>query len=881
MKRLLDNLNHQEDSHVLPFFWLHGEEENVLRSYMARMAESGIRSLCLEARPHKDFLKDGWWHDLDIIFDEAEKRGMKVWILDDSHFPTGYANGMIKDVYPQYRKRFLACRQLDFAGPLKFGQVNVSYAFKDKEDELIGVYLAKKKGFNAIDPDTLRDITGQVYDLNVHSETNIPFASIVHKAVNVDIPEGEWRILILTSTFMGSEKETENYLNPIDPQAVDVLINTVYEAHYARYHHLFGTIIQGFFSDEPRFGNVHGSEGSIGRKEMVLPWRRDMKDLLTEDIRKKKINIDTSLYLPLLFVDGGEKSHQIRYAYMDLVSELYAENFSVRIGKWCEDRGVRYIGHTIEDNNSHARLGYGAGHFYKAMRGQHFAGIDVVIHQLMPGMDHTYNRALTANGWDGEFFHYMLGKLGGSLSQLDPKKKGNAMCEVFGAYGWAEGNRLMKWITDYMLVRGINEFVPHAFNAAAYPDPDCPPHFYAHGKNPQYEDFGLLIRYMNRMAHLLHDGRPEVTAALLYHGEAEWSGEYMLSQKPAAEMARNQIDYLIVPCADLLNAEINADTFTISNNAFSCLVIPYAEALPFALIEKITEIAEQGIPVYFCGELMERSSEGHDISSLRKRLEKTVCFTSPEQLATHQKKDGFCRYELSSYEPYLRTYRYHETDGTVLMITNEGLKEINCTMKTDLKSYTYRYDAFENRLFHQTVRNGLIDINLSPYESLVLILCDEELCAETNRSIDSADIKKLKGPFRLSFCGAGEKEYRDELILDQLKPVNLIPGKENFCGRIKYEVSFDMNEPTPAYICLDTVYESAHVCLNGQKEHFRISRPYRFDITDDLRPGENKLVIETTTTAVRDNYDFLSQFIALEPTGITESIYLETGRKDK
>lgn len=50
------------------------------------------------------------------------------------------------------------------------------------------------------------------------------------------------------------------------------------------------------------------------------------------------------------------------------------------------------------------------------------------------------------------------------------------MCEIFGAYGWGEGVSLMKWLTDHMLVRGINEFVPHAFSPA-FPDEDCPPHF--------------------------------------------------------------------------------------------------------------------------------------------------------------------------------------------------------------------------------------------------------------------------------------------------------------------------------------------------------------------------------------------------------------------
>ena len=38
------------------------------------------------------------------------------------------------------------------------------------------------------------------------------------------------------------------------------------------------------------------------------------------------------------------------------------------------------------------------------------------------------------------------------------------MCEIFGAYGWMEGTKLMKWLVDHMLVRGINWLVPHAFS---------------------------------------------------------------------------------------------------------------------------------------------------------------------------------------------------------------------------------------------------------------------------------------------------------------------------------------------------------------------------------------------------------------------------------
>ena len=51
---------------------------------------------------------------------------------------------------------------------------------------------------------------------------------------------------------------------------------------------------------------------------------------------------------------------------------------------------------------------------------------------------------------------------------------------------------MMKWISDFLLVRGINHFVPHAFSPD-YPDPDCPPHFGAEGHDPQFDGFTHLM----------------------------------------------------------------------------------------------------------------------------------------------------------------------------------------------------------------------------------------------------------------------------------------------------------------------------------------------------------------------------------------------------
>ena len=96
MQKIIQTLRNESENHILPFLWVHGEPEDELRTAVGRIQDSGIGALCVEARPHKDFNGPQWFHDLGVILDECKKRGMKMWLLDDSHFPTGFANGEVK-----------------------------------------------------------------------------------------------------------------------------------------------------------------------------------------------------------------------------------------------------------------------------------------------------------------------------------------------------------------------------------------------------------------------------------------------------------------------------------------------------------------------------------------------------------------------------------------------------------------------------------------------------------------------------------------------------------------------------------------------------------------------------------------------------------------
>ncbi|MNW31335.1 hypothetical protein D3C74_82450 [compost metagenome] len=921
MRRLNDVLENREDNYILPFFWQHGEEEPVLREYMQKIAESGIRAVCVESRPHPDFAGPRWWHDLDIIMDEARRRAMRVWILDDSHFPTGYAVGRIESEYPEYQKVFLKAHQQDFVGPQQQAGILVKWALRGsgqserpiavgpskthdkvvpdktpREDRIIGVVAARKTGPDEIDASTLTDLTSQLHD----------------GVVYWDIPDGRWRIFTLVETIHGGEQATEGYLNPLVPEATKVLIDTVYETHYARYQQDFGHTLAGFFSDEPRFGNVKGPLASIGRMDMVLPWRADLPELLKDGLAG-----DVTRLLPLLWADAGDKSHEVRYRYMDLITRLYAKHFTDQLGNWCRERGVEYIGHVIEDNNAHARLGYGAGHFYRSLGGQDMSGIDVVLHQIVPGMDDGYFKSFTSTGWDGEFFHYGLAKMGASLGHLDPKKQGRTMCEVYGAYGFAEGLKLMKWITDHMLVRGVNYFVPHAFSAKPYPDPDCPPHFYANGQDPQYRYLSILSQYMNRVSHLLSGGKHTAPAAILYHAEAEWSGQYMLFQKPARELLQHQIDFDVVSAEMVLSAKLSEGRLQIADEQFACLIIPYAEALPAYLVRKLTEAAAAGLRIFFLEGFPDRTSEGVESTEELEQLRgiKQVEVLPLKELADRLHAEGLHEIKASEYQPYLRYYRYLHGDGEVYMFFNEdpvhAIDTTVCLPERGAVGEFRRYDAFANQLrpvyARQQDDEWSVQLRLAPYESLLLVRGQhvaEDRLAEvtgmttlrepTTRCVENADspntgfavgqhdlvsttgteIQVIEGKWQVSLSRAEQypafEPYGELHDLTSLAMPDRLP---TFSGTVRYEIHFDCPEvPQQGQLVISEAYEVAQVWLNGVDMGIRICPPYVFDIDNLLSKENNHLVIEVTNTLGKEQRDFLSQYLLQEPTGIVGQV---------
>ena len=174
------------------------------------MAQCGIKSFCVESRIHPDFCGDGWWQDFDEILRYAEEFDMTVWILDDKRYPTGYCNFKVEE-HPHLRQWHLVADHYDFVSDGFTVQLQLS---TDEEDILLGAFAIPYAN-GALQFERAIDITNDKQG----------------RWLICDLPKGEYRYVRIYQSRRGSEYDTP-FIDMLNPDSVDLLINEVYEKFY-------------------------------------------------------------------------------------------------------------------------------------------------------------------------------------------------------------------------------------------------------------------------------------------------------------------------------------------------------------------------------------------------------------------------------------------------------------------------------------------------------------------------------------------------------------------------------------------------------------------------------------------------------------------------
>lgn len=871
-KTVTQVLSGKADNHILPFFWQHGEDEATLRKLMSAIHGAGCGAVCVESRPHPDFCGDKWWQDMDIILDEARKRDMKVWILDDSHFPTGFANDALKGKPDKFCRQNIFVKEKLYTGKSFTKQLNLKRQgfFRQEKPQgggMIAAFMSLLPPARKFKDDSIPCVTARkgkrVVDLTDRLQGDV---------LCWEKPEGDWTLsVVVRSRNTGSHR---NYINMTEKDSCRLLIDAVYEPHWQHYADDFGKTIAGFFSDEPELGNgaMYAKDNFLGT-EQDLPWggtiEKEVSAALGENWKEK---------LHLLWRDG-EEAAQVRSKYMDVLTKLVRSAFSQPVAAWCREHGVRYIGHVIEDDGQHCRTGSSLGHYFRGLQYQDMAGIDDIGGQVYPQGEDEPTVNFMRQPRNGEFYHYGLATLARSAAAIEHRKQGNAMCEIFGNYGWSEGVKLEKYLADHFLVRGINYFVPHAFSGKAFPDPDCPPHFYAHGHNSQYRHFGELMKYMNRVATLTSSGIHEVPVAILYHGESEWADKNAMPfEKPLRALYDHQIDCHTVP-ADIFTEPEHYQTtignpLIVNQQKYQAFVVPGCRCLSAAAAEGIAKLMEAGLPVFFVNRLPENVAEtGEPIP----KILRTAPCVALEKLYEEVSKLAIKAPVLNPVSNRIRLLHIHG-DTELFFAVNEADTAYEGDIALPAEGDCFLYDPWHNVCHPADLYDGKIHLTLEPLKSVFIVFgsCD----AAKNPIVYEGNATELI-TWQRSICEGSRYPNFEEKKAVSL-PDNVALEKPKFSGFVRYETNFPGKAGQETLLEISDAEEGVEVFLNGQSLGIQIAPPFRYCLTDAIAEGENKLVIEVATTLERQTFPMLkgySKLIATKPgsgTGLTGTVRLIT-----
>lgn len=398
------------------------------------------------------------------------------------------------------------------------------------------------------------------------------------------------------------------------------------------------------------------------------------------------------------------------------------------------------------------------------------------------------------------------------------------MCEIFGNYGWQTGVPAMKYLADHFMVRGVNYFVPHAFSPREYPDSDCPPHFYAHGNNPQYRHFGQLCAYMNRVCSLISGGELHIDVAIYYNAESDWAGECMAMDEPARRLYDAQIDYLFLPLDEIGQAD-----------RFRYVLVPYADYLPEELDGLDNIIYLEQLP--------------ENLSGKSKHAD---CVVPLDGIAAFLKNQGIAVVSLLPGNNRIRCMHYTGAEDLYYFV-NEGKEAYHGVFKISEKQGGYWYDPWENCIGKPEIKERGTGLSLEPGESLIFVLGEPaDTTMLTEQEIQVREQKELL-KFTRSICRAVDYpnmvEHKEVTLPDGLEE-----ERPDFSGIVRYETVFEMHGQGRCRLEItDADQSGVEVFLNGERAGIRVVTPCRYDLSDYVKEGINDLVIEVATTAEREN----------------------------
>jgi len=435
----------------------------------------------------------------------------------------------------------------------------------------------------------------------------------------------------------------------------------------------------------------------------------------------------------------------------------------------------------------------------------------------------------------------------------------------FGRYPYT-----MKQRGDRFFTEGINATLLHLYIHQPYEDrnPGMSAWFGNdfHRKNTWFSQMDVFSSYLRRTNFMLQQGTYVADVAYFIGEDAP----KMTGVCDPALPDGYSFDYINAEVL-LTGASVKDNRLVLASGMeYRLLVLPKLKTMRPEVLKKIEELVNSGLVVL--GPAPERSpslagypeadtqvkepaarlwNNGNQLSSLGKGLVFPESYTM-EQIFDHLQVIPDCR--LSSGDPVLFIHRT-TNEGDIYFVSNQSDKKI--TIRPTFRSVGYKPELWnpltgEIRLLPEFTSNGqttTLPMELDAFESSFIVFREKGRPASSasGQNYPQKDVLlTVNTPWTVSF-EEGKRGPLKPVIFDQLQDWSTVADEniKYFSGEAIYTTTFTLRDlpKEEIYIDLGKVVVMAKVMLNDQYAGGVWTSPYRLNITDYIKEGENKLQV--------------------------------------
>ena len=445
-----------------PFWSWNGklEKEELIRQIHI-MKEMGLGGFFMHSRTGliTEYLGEEWFELINACADEAEKLGMESWLYDEDRWPSGTAGGMVTE-HPEFRQKSIRLEVLktnDFIWDEKY----------------IGVWLCK------LDNKTYSDLE--------RVEKNSCICANDEKSVLAFSIEEMGR-----SNFYNGY----TYVDTMNREATDYFLKITHDKYAEKCGERLGKSIKGIFTDEPHRGAVLDGFSMYCEDG---EWRTPYTYVLFDEF-KKRFGYDLIDYLPELFlIPEGKKVIQVKWHYIELLQQLFIENFAIPSREWCKKHNLILTGHVLHEDNLCAQTAM-CGSMMRYYEHMDWPGVDVLS--------------------EGNKSFWIVKQLQSAARQLDRKW---LLSELYGCTGWQMPFKGHKAVGDWQALFGINLRCHHLswYSMQGEAKRDFPASILH--QSPWYKEYESVETYFSRFGMLMAQGEPLCDVLVINSVESVWS----------------------------------------------------------------------------------------------------------------------------------------------------------------------------------------------------------------------------------------------------------------------------------------------------------------------------------------------------------------------